>query len=213
MTHEQAVESMAAERYVLDEMPEIERYRFEEHFFECTDCAETMRLWHDLRANAKDLFESTPAAAAPVEAPAASATPRFSLRLVMPYAAAAVLAVALVQQTWLSNEAVPAGQAVAPVVLRAATRGELPIVTLPEGNALVALAVDIDAGAPGEPLSYALTGEDGGKILESASVIPPTGTSFLVVIPAERLRTGRQFVLTITTAAASREFRFTTASR
>ena len=31
MTHQQAVQSMAAERYLLDEMSELERHRFEEH--------------------------------------------------------------------------------------------------------------------------------------------------------------------------------------
>jgi hypothetical protein len=31
MTHEQAVESMAAERYLLDEMSELERHPFEQH--------------------------------------------------------------------------------------------------------------------------------------------------------------------------------------
>jgi hypothetical protein len=204
---------MAAERYVLDEMPEIERYRFEEHFFECTDCAETMRLWQDMRVHAKDLFGDAPAMTAPVEATVASAPRRFSLHLVMPYAAAAVLAVALVQQTWLSNDGVTSGQAVTPVMLRAATRGELPVVTLPEGDALVALSVDIDAGAPGDPVSYAIAGEDGSQILKNASVVPPTGTSFLIVFSADRLRNGRQFVLTLTTASATREYRFTTAGR
>lgn len=43
MTHEQAVEKHAAERYLLDEMPELERFAFEEHLFGCAICAEDVR--------------------------------------------------------------------------------------------------------------------------------------------------------------------------
>jgi anti-sigma factor RsiW len=44
MTHEQAVRTMAAERYLLGEMSELERYQFEAHYFECAECAEDVRL-------------------------------------------------------------------------------------------------------------------------------------------------------------------------
>ena len=43
MTHAQAVATHAAERYLLDEMPELERYTFEAHFFDCDECAESVR--------------------------------------------------------------------------------------------------------------------------------------------------------------------------
>jgi anti-sigma factor RsiW len=43
MTHQQAVEKQSVERYLLDEMPEIERFAFEEHLFDCDICAEDVR--------------------------------------------------------------------------------------------------------------------------------------------------------------------------
>ena len=43
MTHEQAVSTLAAGRYLLDEMPEPERETFEEHYFSCAECAEDVR--------------------------------------------------------------------------------------------------------------------------------------------------------------------------
>src|SRR6185436_18624261 len=43
MTHEQAVEKQAAERYLLEDMPELERFAFEEHLFACPMCAEDVR--------------------------------------------------------------------------------------------------------------------------------------------------------------------------
>ena len=41
--HQAAVKSMAAERYVLGEMEPDERDAFEEHFFDCVECANDVR--------------------------------------------------------------------------------------------------------------------------------------------------------------------------
>jgi anti-sigma factor RsiW len=41
--HQQAVNSMMAERYLLGELNEGERNAFEEHFFECSDCFEQVK--------------------------------------------------------------------------------------------------------------------------------------------------------------------------
>jgi hypothetical protein len=39
MTHDEAKKLMAAEAYILDDLETAERNGFEEHFFDCTDCA------------------------------------------------------------------------------------------------------------------------------------------------------------------------------
>ena len=43
MTHEQAVSTLASERYLLEEMTEPERDTFEEHYFSCVECADDVR--------------------------------------------------------------------------------------------------------------------------------------------------------------------------
>src|SRR4051812_14376426 len=43
MDHEVATKTHAIERYLLGEMPSSERDAFEEHYFECTECAEEIR--------------------------------------------------------------------------------------------------------------------------------------------------------------------------
>ncbi|HVR39245.1 MAG TPA: zf-HC2 domain-containing protein [Thermoanaerobaculia bacterium] len=43
MEHQKAIESMAAERYVLGELTEEETNDFEEHYFDCRECAESVR--------------------------------------------------------------------------------------------------------------------------------------------------------------------------
>ena len=49
MTHQQALDGRASERYLLDEMTEIERFDFEAHYFDCLDCAEDVRLGDRIR--------------------------------------------------------------------------------------------------------------------------------------------------------------------
>lgn len=39
MNHQQAVDLHAAEKYVLGELPEAQRLEYEEHYFDCADCA------------------------------------------------------------------------------------------------------------------------------------------------------------------------------
>jgi hypothetical protein len=38
MNHDDAIKSLAAERYILDDLDPAERDAFEEHFFDCTEC-------------------------------------------------------------------------------------------------------------------------------------------------------------------------------
>ena len=49
MDHLQAVNTLAIERYLLDEMPREERDSFEEHFFSCVECAEDARVAATMR--------------------------------------------------------------------------------------------------------------------------------------------------------------------
>lgn len=44
MDHEQAVRQNATERYLLDELDPDQRDQFEEHFFDCQDCATDVRV-------------------------------------------------------------------------------------------------------------------------------------------------------------------------
>jgi len=43
MEHSEAIQTMAAERYELGEMAPEERDRFEEHFFDCRECSQSVR--------------------------------------------------------------------------------------------------------------------------------------------------------------------------
>lgn len=43
MNHDQAIREQAVERYLLEELPEDARARFEEHFFDCDICASDLK--------------------------------------------------------------------------------------------------------------------------------------------------------------------------
>lgn len=47
MDHQEAVQLEAAERYLLDELPAPQRAQFEEHFFDCQECASEVRITAD----------------------------------------------------------------------------------------------------------------------------------------------------------------------
>src|SRR6202040_1349443 len=56
MNHLQAVKTSAPERYLLEEMSELERHAFEDHYFSCADCAEDVRLGALMREGARAGF-------------------------------------------------------------------------------------------------------------------------------------------------------------
>jgi hypothetical protein len=53
MTHTEAASSLASERYLLDEMNEAEQDAFETHFFECSECAEDVKMGALMTAGAR----------------------------------------------------------------------------------------------------------------------------------------------------------------
>jgi hypothetical protein len=62
MDHEVANKTQAVERYLLDEMPLEERDAFEEHYFDCTECADSVRAGSALSGDLKRVLrEGVPA--------------------------------------------------------------------------------------------------------------------------------------------------------
>jgi hypothetical protein len=133
MTHHDAVRTLATERYLLEEMSDIERDAFEEHFFSCAECADDLRAAELMRSGAKDTFRKQTLAF----------RPRRQARwtVVLPWAAAASLAVAVGYQS-LAGPRFGAALALEPVTLRPASRGANPVVTLDANAQVVALAVE-----------------------------------------------------------------------
>ena len=60
MDHQQATQSTAVEKYLLDELTGEERDQFEEHFFDCQECATDLRATAGFMAAAKNEFKVNP---------------------------------------------------------------------------------------------------------------------------------------------------------
>jgi hypothetical protein len=60
MNHNEAVQTMAVEKYVLDEFDSGEREAFEDHFFSCHECAEELKATVALLDRGKELFARDP---------------------------------------------------------------------------------------------------------------------------------------------------------
>lgn len=214
MTHAKAVETHAAERYLLDEMPELERYAFEAHFFECDECAEEVRMGGLMRDGVREGLLGK-AEGGSQEAEDGRQKGEGWTRA-LPWAVAATLALALgYQALWVApglRNQVPSSQELSPIALRSATRGAEPTVTRPTGG-VVTFALDV-AGVPaGTRLSYDLRAADGSSVASGAAVAPSPGTPLLLLVPASAVRDAGSYVLAVradnVAGPASADYRFT----
>lgn len=176
MNHEDAVATLASERYLLDEMTELERHAFEEHFFECSACAEDVKAGAAMRQGAKSFF------AEPGRRRAS-----WHPEIVLPWAAAAMLAVGagyqgLVVLPGLRHANAPA--VVAPVTLHPASRGREPVVASGTTGAPILLGVDTTLSSSGGTVNYEVIGPKGTAIASGRTSLPPAGAPlFLVLSP------------------------------
>jgi hypothetical protein len=205
MEHSQAVEQMAAERYLLNELTPEAREAFEEHFFDCPDCA------LDLRAAAAFMDEAKvqlPAiiASAPVRPSAGAVKPRanrdqwFSwLRPAFAVPAFAALLVLIGYQNLVTMPALRSEadqpRLLAWTPLHGATRGGARTTITADRQHGVDLPIDLTP-LPGSPAygSYAFDLVDAqGKTVWTGSIASPaTGESgaqrISLAIPAAMLR-------------------------
>jgi hypothetical protein len=203
MTHQEALDTRAAERYQLDEMTELERHAFESHFFECAACAEDIRAGVLL---AEAVRTQAAAETGPVRSFTRPADARPAARrratVWLPLAAAAALAVVAGYQSLVVIPALrhmSGPQALTPVVLRPVSRGDLPVVAAGQ-TGLVSLALDVNVAPTGPELIYDVGPEGGATLLTGTAPAPQPGTPLLLVLPANTLTSGR-YVLTLRDAS------------
>jgi hypothetical protein len=211
MNHQQAVDTLAAERYLLDEMSEQERDTYEEHYFSCLDCADDLRTGGLMRDAARaGLLPDEPGvhALAPGSARVVPFRPRSWYRsAVMPWAAAATLAVVAGYQTLVVVPALrPLNEprALAPITLRPAARGEEPKIAIGADSAAITLALDIGPAAAGAELPYDLRTAAGAAVASGRARASSSGAPLLLFIPSRDVRAPGHYVLSI----AGDEYRF-----
>ena len=188
MTHEHALKTMASERYLLEEMSELERHAFEEHFFSCADCAEDIRTAEMMRAGVRQAGRAEPLAFKP------RVTRQWTV--VAPWAAAASLALVVGYQA-LSAPALDHPYSLDPVTLRPTSRGAAAVVQLSADDRAVAFAIEADAPAGTTEWLYELRSADGRQVAAGRAPFRPPGTPLLLIVPASTLSSPGQYVLSL----------------
>jgi hypothetical protein len=201
MQHQQALATKASERYLLGEMSEPERFDFEAHYFDCPECADDVRTGEALARGVKAVCEEDaalrPQPAAVREKPRRGWFSWLSPGMVPSTAAAALGCLA----AWQAFVVIPslrwagAPQALSPVVLRAAARGEEQVIAIRRDQAVSLLSLDINCADPGAPLHYEVIAPDGAMRHKGATLAPPAGSPLIVVLPNAAIRVPGAWVL------------------
>jgi hypothetical protein len=200
MAHDQAVQSLAVESYLLGEMPSPEREAFEEHYFECAICAEDVRSALQFIEDAKEVWAEDERLAAPRRTPAAlPSTTRWTwLAWLQPQFAAAAIVVLLIAAGAGTFSALSArrqiGDAAAPRIVRSTTlrpqtRGEATVLTTAPGEAVM-LQFDLPESAASE-FQFVVRSEDSAAVLRLSGRAPESGLPVTLSIPRFELSPGR----------------------
>ena len=214
MTHQQAIDGMASERYLLDEMSEVERFEFEAHYFDCADCAEDVRLAHTIRDEAARGTASLSTNVAPDVQRTSDVVSGFSRTQAkvlpfwrrpmqaVPWAAAAALALMVSYQSFVMVPALQdsmAPEPLTPVMLRGATRGTVPVVPIGSKQHFVTLAVDVMSPQPTSALRYELV-HAGHAVMSGDAPLPAAGAPLMLIVPAAELEHHARYSLIVRSA-------------
>jgi hypothetical protein len=216
MNHTEAVEQLAIERYLLDEFAPGDREAFEEHLFDCQECALDLRASTLFVDEAKTQLPSMLDSSA-AERKAPRTKPGFWLFLLRPAlvgpAFAALLAVVVFQNavTFPALRDAASQPRLMPLThLRPATRGASHLKLIADRAHGAALQVDLpDQGSPA-PTSYSIELLDAqGKSIWTATMPANPGASdqnqqLSLFIPGARLGDGT-YTLNVTGRSASGE--------
>ncbi|MDL5051023.1 zf-HC2 domain-containing protein [Oscillatoria amoena NRMC-F 0135] len=220
MKHEEAIEMLMAERYVLGELPGTQREEFEEHMFSCAHCAQDVRDLDLVCRGAAVLGPSLPSAAEAAQADSFWA--RFAQSKLAQWwarpqigAAAAVAMLAMTVTLGLQwNRESGAGNRnlnsfpggpIASYMLLPETRGAAAPFSAGSGSPLVLLEADLP-GAQGQ-LSYKLTNAEGQTLVEGTAESPVPGATWKLLVPASLLGASH-YRLQVTVLSSSQSFSF-----
>ena len=205
MNHSEALEQMAAERYLLEELTPDAREAFEEHLFDCTECA------LDLRAGAAFVDEAKVQLPGIAERPPvlgavspSKSKPGFWLHWMRPAFVAPAFAALLAVVTFQNVVTLPALRDAAnqprlvPLThLRPATRGGSHLVLTADRVHGVALQVDLPVETEGTATaSYSLELHDARGNPVWTAIMPASGheseaeQQLSLFIPGTKLRGG-----------------------
>jgi hypothetical protein len=213
MDHSEAVQQMAAERYLMDELTLDAREAFEEHLFDCSECALDLRAGVAFVNEAKAQLPAL-TASAPVKATTAKAKAKRQgwLSWWQPAIAAPVFATLLIVIGYQNLVTYPALREAADqprllpqIALRGATRGGAPTVVTADRKHGVALPVELPQENGFSRFSFELHDPQGKLAWTGAIAASPDGDNAAqmvsLVIPGAILQSGA-YTLTVSGIAS-----------
>jgi hypothetical protein len=197
MDHSQAIESQAAERYLLGELTAVEAEDFERHYFECQQCVAAVESATQFIANVK-VVSKEPLLAEGREPPqriswwnvaAAWWRPAAALSLAATVVFGAValyqglIVIPGMRQGMETALALPAFQ------LTGAARGEEPLIRVRTGTLWVALSQDIPPDVH-YPQYLCVLISAGQPVFHVLAPAPAAGQPITILVPVPKLRSG-----------------------
>jgi hypothetical protein len=194
LSHEEAIERDWKTPYVLGELKERDRDRFEEHFFDCATCSEGVKtaylLLRGVEATLHHPIFGTEVQESPSVPIRKTASPAWSWALhALPYAAIVCLSLgAGVQYVALQKARSP--QTVVAFAIPAQAKGSSPEVMLPATGEFVELELDLLDLAP--QYQWEIRPAGANRALMSGQAPPQANTFVLkILVPADKLHPGR----------------------
>src|SRR6266702_1859939 len=186
MNHEQAIQDMATERYLLDELTPELRDAFEEHMFECPECALDVRAGNVFMSEAKvqlpqiAVQTAVQASREPVPEPVRPKKPWWAF-LTVPAFAAPVFAALLAVVVFQNVSTIPALRSAAtePRIipwssLHADTRGAETTLVQADPNRGALVLIDVPQGY--SSYEIALNDPQGKRFWSATVTAPQAGT-------------------------------------
>src|SRR5690242_16678526 len=214
MDHDLSVSNRYAERYLLGELSTCERDTFEEHFFDCPECAEDVRVGFEFGESARGIFrECPPPKPAPARARRESVwVAWFRSAAMVPVAACFAMAVFIGYQNTVlipglrlsaSNSA---PEALASAVLVPAARGELRTVAVPANARFFQLSLVLDPSKRYERYDCELRSTSGKSFGRVPVAAVDAENTLNLLIPTRTLSAGTYEVALLRVASgATRE--------
>ena len=199
VTHEEALERDWIALYVLGELPESERSRFEEHLFDCPDCSEGVKTGHLLLRGVEVTFKRPivgaghqPAKPAREQSGPASKWPRRMIAL--PYAAVLCLSLGGAGLEYAALQKASAPQPVVSFAIPPLAKGSARQIHLPPTGAFVEL--DLDLLEPAPQYHWEIRPAGAARALTGGQVRQPADMEALkLLLPVHRLKPGRYDVV------------------
>ena len=208
MTHQEAVDTLAVERYLLDEMSEEDRQTYEEHYFQCETCADDLRVATAMLQGAKEGFASSGAGrvvSITADRSAGSKTAWYR-SAALPWAAAATLAVvAGYESLWvvpsLRKGASPL--VLSPLALRPQSRGAETVIPVDAHGGPTTLAIEVNEPPQAGEVTYDLSSTEGRHIVSGRAPAPAPGSPLLLLMPSWTLVGPMHYILSVHDAAGT----------